>query len=41
VIIGLYAVGLMLLTGYKITRSSHRGTLDQLAAEAEEALHPA
>jgi glycoside/pentoside/hexuronide:cation symporter, GPH family len=40
-IIGLYAAGLLLLTGYKITRASHNETLDQLAAEAEEALHPA
>jgi Na+/melibiose symporter-like transporter len=41
VIIGLYAAGLLLLTGYKITRASHNETLDQLAAEAEQALHPA
>jgi len=40
VIIGLYAAALILLTGYKITRSSHHETLRQLAAEAEEVVHP-
>ena len=40
-IIVLYGAGLLLLTGYKITRASHRETLEQLATEAEEVLHPA
>lgn len=41
VIIGLHAVGLTLLLGYKINRASHQETLRQLAAEAEEAVHTA
>ncbi len=40
-IIGLHAVGLALLLGYKINRSTHQETLRQLAAEAEEAAHTA
>jgi GPH family glycoside/pentoside/hexuronide:cation symporter len=36
-IIGLNAIALILLAGYKITRTSHAETLRQLAAEAEEA----
>ena len=40
-IIGLNAAGLILLLGYKITRSTHEETLRQLAAEAEEAVHTA
>jgi Na+/melibiose symporter-like transporter len=31
----LYAIGLVLMTGYKITRASHAETLVLLAAEAE------
>jgi Na+/melibiose symporter-like transporter len=40
-IIALHAVGLTLLLGYKINRSTHQETLRQLAAEAEAALHTA
>ena len=39
--LGLYAVSLALLFGYRINRASHAETLRQLAAEAEEAVHPA
>jgi glycoside/pentoside/hexuronide:cation symporter, GPH family len=35
-LVGLYAVAFVLLSGYRITRDSHRETLQQLAAEAEE-----
>jgi Na+/melibiose symporter-like transporter len=35
-LIGLYAVAFVLLSGYRITRASHRETLQQLAAEAAE-----
>ena len=35
IMITLYAAGLALLTGYKITRASHAETLLRLAAEAE------
>jgi len=40
-IIGLHAVGLTLLLGYRINRASHDETLRQLAAEAEQAVHTA
>lgn len=33
----LYGLSIVLLTGYRITRASHQETLQQLAAEAEEA----
>ena len=36
-LIGLYAIAFILLSGYRITRASHQETLQQLAAEAEEA----
>ena len=36
-LIGLYVVAFTLLSGYRITRASHRETLLQLAAEAEAA----
>ena len=36
----LYAVAFVLLSGYRITRDSHRETLQQLAAEAEEVGQP-
>ena len=36
-IIGLYTIAFTLLSGYRITRSSHAETLQQLAAEAEAA----
>jgi len=36
----LYAVALILLTGYKITRASHAQTLDLLATRAEQAKEP-
>jgi GPH family glycoside/pentoside/hexuronide:cation symporter len=36
-LIGLYAIAFTLLSGYRITRASHQETLQQLAAEAEEA----
>ena len=36
-LLALYAVGLVLMTGYKITRASHAETLVLLAAEAERA----
>jgi Na+/melibiose symporter-like transporter len=39
-IIGLYALAILLMTGYRITRATHAETLRQLAAEAEEAIHP-
>ena len=39
-IIGLYALAILLMTGYRITRATHTETLRQLAAEAEEAIHP-
>jgi Na+/melibiose symporter-like transporter len=39
-VIGLHAIGLTLLFGYKINRATHKETLRQLAAEAEEAAHP-
>jgi Na+/melibiose symporter-like transporter len=39
-IIGLHAVGLTLLLGYRINRASHQETLRQLAAETEEAIRP-
>ena len=35
--VGLYALAFLLLSGYRITRESHAETLQQLAAEAEEA----
>ena len=35
--IGLYTIAFVLLSGYRITRSSHQETLQQLAAEAEAA----
>jgi Na+/melibiose symporter-like transporter len=35
----LYALGLVLMTGYKITRASHQETLTRLAAEAERVVH--
>ena len=35
--ITLYAIAFVLLSGYRITRSSHQETLQQLAAEAEAA----
>jgi Na+/melibiose symporter-like transporter len=38
--VGLYALSLALLFGYRIDRASHAETLRQLAAEAEEAAHP-
>jgi GPH family glycoside/pentoside/hexuronide:cation symporter len=41
VLIGLYAIALVVLTGYRITRASHAETLRQLAAESEEVLHSA
>jgi GPH family glycoside/pentoside/hexuronide:cation symporter len=34
-LIGLYGLAFTLLSGYRITRASHRETLQQLAAEAE------
>jgi GPH family glycoside/pentoside/hexuronide:cation symporter len=37
--ITLYGIGLILILGYKITRSSHAETLKELAAEAERATH--
>ncbi len=40
VIILLYLAALALMNGYKITRASHQATLVQLAADAEEAVHP-
>ena len=40
-IIGLHAIGLSLLFGYRINRASHDETLRQLAAEAEQAVHTA
>ena len=40
-IIVLYAAALVLLTGYRITRASHRETLQQLAAESEAVVHSA
>ena len=33
----LYGLAIVLLTGYRITRASHQETLQQLAAEAEQA----
>jgi Na+/melibiose symporter-like transporter len=39
-LIGLYTVAFVLLSGYRITRASHQETLEQLAAEAEEAGAP-
>jgi len=39
-VIILHAIGLTLLLGYRINRASHRETLRQLAAEAEEVAHP-
>ncbi|HUZ13711.1 MAG TPA: MFS transporter [Caulobacteraceae bacterium] len=41
VLIALYAGAFVLLGGYRITRASHAETLQQLTAEAEEAIHPA
>lgn len=41
IIVGLYIVALILMTGYKITRESHRVTLEQLAARADEMTHSA
>jgi Na+/melibiose symporter-like transporter len=38
--VGLYAIAILLLFGYRIDRASHAETLRQLAAEAEEAAHP-
>jgi Na+/melibiose symporter-like transporter len=40
VLILLFTVALTLLLGYRITRASHEETVRQLAAEAEEAIHP-
>ena len=40
-VVGLYAAAFLLLLGYRITRTTHAETLRQLAAEAEEAAHPA
>jgi len=40
VIVTLYLGGLLLMFGYRINRASHQETLRQLAAEAEEAVHP-
>jgi glycoside/pentoside/hexuronide:cation symporter, GPH family len=39
IIVGLYGIALVLMTGYKITRESHRMTLEQLAAKADEVAH--
>ena len=33
----LYGIAILLLSGYRITRASHQETLQQLAAEAEQA----
>lgn len=41
IMMALYALGLVLMTGYKITRESHRETLLRLAAEAEQLAHAA
>jgi GPH family glycoside/pentoside/hexuronide:cation symporter len=39
-VLGLYSCAVALIFGYKITRTSHRETLAQLAANAEQAAHP-
>lgn len=39
-LLGLYACAVTLIFGYKITRISHNDTLAQLAANAEQAVHP-
>lgn len=39
-VLGLYAVAVTLIFGYKISRSSHQETLAQLAANAEQVAHP-
>ncbi|WP_428487166.1 MFS transporter [Rhodopila sp.] len=41
IIVGLYVVALILMTGYKITRETHRVTLERLAAKADELAHGA
>jgi Na+/melibiose symporter-like transporter len=40
-LVSLYAVALVLLFGYRITRSGHAETLQELTAEAEELREPA
>jgi Na+/melibiose symporter-like transporter len=39
-VLALYACAVTLIFGYKISRTSHRETLAQLAANAEQAVHP-